>query len=151
MDEIDCCTCISCGPDEHCRHRAYSEGLEGAQLSRDEVSCILIDEGVAVWIYFSSNLADHDLRLVEDVSVQEDENLTEMILRPCTAQDAGRAPLDHHRLTGERSVGKAGQPVDSVLQNTRHGIVILGGDNDDAVRRGDLMPKATTSAGKPSA
>ena len=89
----------------------------------------------AVGIELFARERDDDLRFVQPLDVEWNEDLAEVHLRPHAPGAAGRRP--HHRCwlaVDHAAAGGARSPIDCVLERTRDRIIELGSDEQETVR-----------------
>ena len=118
-------------PDPH----ALDPGREGVELPRDDLARLLVDQ--ARLVERLARVADHHLGLEQGVRLERLEAGAQAVLHADGPQAARRRAHDRHRLVLERLVRRPRRPVDGVLQHARHGVVVLGRDDEEAVGRGD--------------
>ena len=83
---------------------------------------------------------DHDLGLHQGDRLEEDEHLAQVVLHAPGAERPQGGSHDGHRLAAEGLIlGRAGDPVDRVLQHPGDRVVVLGGDEEDGVGGPDLL------------
>ena len=71
-----------------------------------------------------------------------------MVLRPGRPEAAHRGSQDRHRLAGERLVGRARCPVDRILEDAGHRVVVLRGGDQQRVGGGDALAEVADGGGQ---
>jgi hypothetical protein len=92
---------------------------------------------------------DGELGLLHDGAARDADRLAGLVLRPHAAVLAVRG-ADHGDRLAHDGTGahRAGRPVDRVLQHGRDGAVVLGGEQQQAVRLGDRRAQGAGGLGR---
>src|SRR5215204_1709298 len=123
-------------------------GCEVGHHVPDEALCGLVEQ-VALGVEFGVRLADQHLGLVDRVHVEKDAAAPQIVLGAGAAGHAGGGAEDRDGLAGERLVGRARSPVDRVLQDARHRVVVFRAGEQERVGLLDLPPQRLNRRRKP--